>query len=268
MDHALKVLVTGGNRGLGLGIASAYAERGDHVQITCRDASPRPDRPGMETIAGVEITDDAAMGRLGERIGAAPLDILVCNAGVNLDSPGLEGIDVANVAQVFDVNVLGCIRTVLAMLPHMAEKGKIMLIGSMGLLPLGILRTAPISNYGYRMSKAALVSFGHALAHEIAPRGIAVAIVSPGAVDTDMLRTVAARSGALEAARSSARDIFEAGRILRDRMDRLTLDHSPAYDRDPEGNAAIPEEIRQSLLVINSAQTAQAGMLAQPEIRS
>lgn len=261
-NHQSNVLVTGGNRGLGLGIAAAYAGRGDRVWITSRRAAPDVEQYGIRAITGVDLADDASVAALAGEFGPVPLDVLVCNAGINLDDAGLNGIDLENVARVFNVNVLGCIRTVLALLPQMHEGGKIMLIGSLGMLPLGILKTQPVSNYGYRMSKAALVSLGHALAHELHPRGIAVAIVSPGAVDTDMLRTVAARAGALEAAHSGARDIFEAGRLLRDRLDRLTLAQSPAYDRDPQGNPALPEDLREQLLAINSAQAAQAGQLA------
>jgi len=261
-DHGSNVLVTGGNRGLGLGLAAAFAERGDRVWVTSRSSAPEAEKRGIRVITGVDLSDDASFSELSRELGSVPLDVLVCNAGINLDDPGLDGVDLDNVARVFNVNVLGSIRTVLALLTQMGEGGKIMLIGSMGLLPLGILKTPPISNYGYRMSKAALVSFGHALGYELLPRGIAVAIVSPGAVDTDMLRTVATRAGALEAAQSSARDIFEAGRVLRERMDHLTLAQSPAYDRDPEGNPALPDYLREQLLAINSVQAAQAGKLA------
>src|SRR5262249_31755088 len=152
------------------------------------------------------------------------------------------------------INVLGCVRVILAVLPKMQAGGKIMLVGSMGLLPLGILRAPPIGNYGYRMSKAALAAFGHALAHDLRDRGIAVAITSPGAVNTDMFRTVAAKVGAPKAALDRALSILDAGRLLRARMDELSVDRSPDFQRDPEGNPAIPAELLQRLQRAYAAQ--------------
>jgi NAD(P)-dependent dehydrogenase (short-subunit alcohol dehydrogenase family) len=126
----------------------------------------------------------------------------------------------------------------------------------MGLLPLGILGTPTVGNYGYRMSKAAVVSFGHALANDLRERGIAVLIASPGRVDTPLVRQVLAEGRVSEKILESAIDIETAGRLLRDRLDELTLDQSPLFQRDPEGNPAIPESVREQLLEANSAQAA------------
>jgi NAD(P)-dependent dehydrogenase (short-subunit alcohol dehydrogenase family) len=258
----LRVLVTGSNRGLGLGLASAFAERGDHVFAVCRRSSSELAAFPVEVIDGVELTDADTISSLPERVGPAGLDVLVCNAGINKDSAGLDDIDVGNLAEMFDVNTLGCVRVVLALLPRMNRGSKIVLVSSMGLLPLGILGIRTTGNYGYRMSKAALVSFGLGLAQDIRDRGIAVAITSPGRVDTDMLRDVFAQGRASKAAIDEAVSILDAGRMLRDRIDELTLEQSPAFQRDPEGNPAIPADIMRLLQDANSTQVRQGRELA------
>lgn len=255
----LKVLVTGSNRGLGLGIAAAYAERGDGVFAVCRGSSPELTALGVEVIDGVDLADTAAVDQLPQRIGSGAVDVLICNAGINKDSADLDDIDVGDLAEMFDVNALGCVRVVLAMLPRMAEGSKIMLVNSMGLVPIGILGIHTVGNYGYRMSKAALISFGHALAHDLRDRGIAVALTSPGRVDTDMLRNVYAQGRTTSTAVEEAADIYLIGRKLRDRMDELRLEDSPAFDRDPDGNPAVPTAALRLLREVNAAQVRQAG---------
>jgi NAD(P)-dependent dehydrogenase (short-subunit alcohol dehydrogenase family) len=261
-DKSLRVLVTGSNRGLGLGLAAAFAERGDHVFAVCRRSSRELAALNVEVIDGIELTVSGSVARLPDRVGPAGLDVLICNAGINKDSAGLDDIDVGNLAEMFDVNTLGCVRVVLALLPVMKRGSKIMLVSSMGLLPLGILGMRTVGNYGYRMSKAALVSFGHALANDVRDRGIAVALTSPGRVDTDMLRDVYAQGRTSKAAIDEALGVFEAGRMLRDRMDELTLDQSPAFQRDPQGNPAIPAGVLRQLQEANATQVRQGGELA------
>jgi NAD(P)-dependent dehydrogenase (short-subunit alcohol dehydrogenase family) len=89
-------------------------------------------------------------------------------------------------------------------------------------------------SYGYRMSKAALTSFGFALARDVADRGIAVVISSPGPVQTDMLRQ-ATEAGTTSHRFEDAADPFEVGAMFRDRLDQLTLADSPSWQRRPDG---------------------------------
>jgi NAD(P)-dependent dehydrogenase (short-subunit alcohol dehydrogenase family) len=262
MSSPLRVLVTGSNKGVGLGLCTAYAERGDDVIGVCRRTSDELSALDVAVIDGVEVTSDEAVTSLPGRIGSSQLDVLICNAGVNLDSAGLTDINVEHLAEMLNVNTLGAVRTVLALLPRMRPGGKIALMGSMGLVPLGILGARTVGNYGYRMSKAALISFGHALAHDVRDQGIAVAITSPGRVDTPLLRNVYAEGRTTKDAIDEAIDIHTAGRLLRDRIDELTLYDSPAYDRDPEGHPAIPSDLQRSLQGSNSTQLTQAGQMA------
>ncbi len=253
-----RILITGSNRGLGLGLCAAYAERGDHVLAACRRRSPELEALAVEIIEGVDLASDDTITRLPQAVGDEPLDAVIANAGVNLDSSGLLDIQVEQLATMLDVNALGAVRTVLGTLPRLRDGGKIMLVSSLGVVPLGILRTRTTGNYGYRMSKAALVSFGHALAEDVRDRGIAVAMTAPGRVDTPMLRRVISEGRAAADALDDAGDPLEVGRRLRDRLDALTLDASPALDRDLDGNPAVPAEALELLRAANLAQLAHA----------
>src|SRR5689334_21725615 len=86
MSEGLRVLVTGANKGIGLGICSAYAERGDSVVAACRSTSPELDALGVEVVEGIELTDGSAVARLADVVADGGLDVVVCNAAVNTDN--------------------------------------------------------------------------------------------------------------------------------------------------------------------------------------
>src|SRR5689334_15873792 len=98
MPKSRRVLITGSNRGIGLGTAIAYAERDDHVFAVCREPSPDLEGLDVEIVDDVELTDDHSVSVLRDRVGDEGIDVLICNAGINNDSPGLEDIDVDNLA--------------------------------------------------------------------------------------------------------------------------------------------------------------------------
>ena len=125
----------------------------------------------------------------------------------------------------------------LALLPTLHEGSKIMLVSiGAGALNRGTMPSP--GNYGYRMSKAALTSFGHGLARDLQGRGIAVALSSPGPVDTDMLRAVAAQ-GRTTFAPENAPKAIDIARMFRDRIDELTLDRSPSWQAGPTGDLVV-----------------------------
>jgi NAD(P)-dependent dehydrogenase (short-subunit alcohol dehydrogenase family) len=232
----VRVLVTGSNTGIGLGICTAFAERGDEVIAACRRSSPELDALGVQVVEGIELTSDEAVASLAAAVPDGGLDAIVCNAAINSDSPGLEDIDVDELAHIFDVNTLGVVRTVLALLPHLHEGSKIMLVGIGAQALNGLVIPAhSTGSYGYRMSKAALTSFGSGLARDVRDRGIAVVIASPGPVDTRMLRETFAQGRTTQAVIDRARDPLEIGRLFRDRLDELTLEDSPAWQATPTG---------------------------------
>lgn len=107
---------------------------------------------------------------------------VIANAGI-LQHESLEALDFDGVKAQFEVNALGPLRTVVALLPYLREGGKVALITSrMG----SIADNGSGSYYGYRMSKAALNAAGVSLARDLKPRRIAVALLHPGYVRTEM----------------------------------------------------------------------------------
>ncbi len=232
----MRVLVTGASRGLGLGFCEVLSERGDEVIAACREATPELTELGVQVVPGCELTDDSSVAKLSDAIGARGLDALICNAGVNHDAPRLEEIEVPALAGMFDVNALGAVRATLACLEHLNRGAKIMLVG-VGASAMN-MHAPSIGNYGYRMSKAALTSFGFGLARDLRDRQVAILISSPGPVNTDMLRGVAAE-GRTPFDPSQAPSPREVAGQLCARLDELTLDDSPCWQDKPTGEPVV-----------------------------
>lgn len=173
------VLVTGGNRGIGLAIARAFAEAGDRVTVTHRSGEP-PDG-----LAGVrcDVTDassvEAAFTEITERQG--PVEVLVANAGITRDTLLLRmGED--DFADVIDTNLTGTFRVVRQAARGMlrARAGRIVMIGSV----VGLLGSPGQVNYA--ASKAALVGMARSIARELGSRNVTANVVAPGFVESDM----------------------------------------------------------------------------------
>lgn len=232
-NRPTRVLIAGASRGLGLALCAAFAERGAEVIAACRRSPAGLAAVAAEVLDGVELTDEQAVARIAGAV-RAPLDVLVYNAGVNEDAPELAQIETSTLMRSFDVNALGAVRVVLALLPLLSDRAKLVFLGT-GSHALNI--DAPSAgNYGYRMSKAALVSFAFGLARDLRDRGIAVLVAHPGPIDTDMLREVAA-AGRTSFDPDDAPSALAVARLLRARVDELTLDRSPAWHEDPLGTA-------------------------------
>ncbi|WP_431032680.1 3-oxoacyl-[acyl-carrier-protein] reductase [Streptomyces sp. P6-2-1] len=177
------VLVTGGNRGIGLAIAQAFADAGDQVAVTYRSGEPPAGFLGVKC----DITDaeqvDLAFKEVEERQG--PVEVLVCNAGVTKDQL-LMRMSEDDFSSVVDTNLTGAFRVVKranrAMLR--ARKGRVVLISSV----VGLLGSAGQANYA--ASKAGLVGFARSLARELGSRNITFNVVAPGFVDTDMTKVL------------------------------------------------------------------------------
>ena len=206
------IVITGANRGIGLELARQRAGT-DTVVAVCRAPSDELEALGCRIEAGVDVTDDGAVASLAERLGDTRIDVLVNNAGI-LRRETLEALDFDSIRAQLEVNALGPLRVSAALAPRMGEGGKIAIITSrMG----SIADNTSGSRYGYRMSKAAVNMAGVSLAHDLKERGIAVAILHPGFVRTDMT----GRSGHLEPAESAAK--------LWERIDALTLETSGGF---------------------------------------
>jgi NAD(P)-dependent dehydrogenase (short-subunit alcohol dehydrogenase family) len=175
-------LITGANRGIGLELARQCAARGDTVIAVCRRPSAELEKLGVRIESGVDVTSDEDVAGLAQRLAYTDIHLLINNAGL-LKRIGLENLDFDEIRRQFEVNALGPLRVTAALLPRLGEGAKIALITSrMG----SIDDNTSGSHYAYRMSKAALNMAGASLAYDLRERGIAVAILHPGYVRTDM----------------------------------------------------------------------------------
>ena len=178
------VLVTGGNRGIGLACALAFAEQGDRVAITCR--SDPPDEAVAVGILTVpcDVTStvqvDSAFEQIQQDLG--PVEVLVANAGITRDGlvPRMADDDFGT---VLDTNLTGGFRVARCAVRSMmrARWGRIVFISSIA------GRIGQTGQANYAASKAGLVGLGRSLAKEFASRNVTVNVVAPGPIATDML---------------------------------------------------------------------------------
>ena len=176
------VVITGANRGIGLELCRQMAARGDDVRAVCRRASDELRALDVAIHEGVDVTDDAALARLAQALGTERIDTLVNNAGI-LSRQSLDDLDTAAIRAQFEVNALAPLRVTRALLPALHEGAKVAIVtsrmGSIGDNTSG-------GHYGYRMSKAAANIAGASLACDLRERGIAVILLHPGMVATQM----------------------------------------------------------------------------------
>ncbi|MFN5220440.1 MAG: SDR family oxidoreductase, partial [Cyanobacteriota bacterium] len=171
-------LITGANRGIGLELCRRLQARGEGVIAVCRSTSPELEALGVQVEAGIELTAEASIHDLVARLEGLPLDGLILNAGI-LEGDSLATFDADSVRRQFEVNALAPLLLCRALLPNLASGSRVALITSrMG----SIDDNGSGGYYGYRMSKVALNMAGRSLAIDLAPRGIAVAILHPGMV--------------------------------------------------------------------------------------
>lgn len=175
-------LITGANRGIGYGFCRQLQARGETVIAVCRTVSQELQQLGVQVEEGIDITSDASVADLRTRLEKRSIDVLINNAGI-LKRVTLENLDFDSIREQFEINALGALRVTHALLPNLTADSKVVLMTSrMG----SIADNTSGSSYGYRMSKVALSMAGKSLAHDLKPRGIAVAILHPGLVQTRM----------------------------------------------------------------------------------
>ncbi len=179
MTHAL---ITGANRGIGLEFCRQLKARGDEVTAVCRKPSPELDALGVRVEAGVDVSDADAVAALAKRVAGKEIDLLINNAGI-LRGESLGALDPDGIAEQFEVNALAPLRVSEALLPLMKAGAELIIITSrMG----SMADNGSGGYYGYRMSKAAVNAAGVSLARDLKGRRIAVALIHPGMVATEM----------------------------------------------------------------------------------
>lgn len=177
-----KVLITGANRGIGLELVGQFCARNDQVIAACRQTSKELGQMGVRVIEGVDVADDDSVQSLAAALAGEPLDILFNNAGI-LTREGLDDLDLAAVRRQFEVNTLGPLRVTRALLPNLSSGAKVAIVTSL----MGSLDDDGSGGYyGYRISKAAVNMVGVNLAQDLRSKGIAVFLLHPGMVATEM----------------------------------------------------------------------------------
>jgi 3-oxoacyl-[acyl-carrier protein] reductase len=176
------VLVTGGNRGIGLATAKLFAAQGNRVAITYRSEVPT-DAEGLLAVR-CDVTDaqqiEDAFATIDADLG--PVEVVVSNAGITRDNLVLRMKD-DDFTAVLDANLTAGFRVARRAVKSMmkARWGRIVFVSSI----VGTVGQAGQANYA--ASKAGLVGLARSLAKEFATRGITVNVVAPGPIATDML---------------------------------------------------------------------------------
>ncbi|MEU7650910.1 3-oxoacyl-ACP reductase FabG [Micromonospora taraxaci] len=197
---ARTVLVTGGNRGIGLAIAQAFAKQGDRVAVTHRSG----DAP--EGLFGVraDVTDAASIDAAFDAVEAelGPVEVLVANAGMTADTLLLRMTE-EQFTDVVDTNLTGAFRVAKRASGKMlrAKWGRMIFISSV----VGLAGGAGQVNYA--ASKAGLVGVARSITRELGSRNITANVVAPGFIDTDMT------SGLSEDRKAEIRKSIPAGRM-------------------------------------------------------
>jgi len=206
-------VIIGANRGIGLELSRQLADSGWRVTAACRQRSAELQALDVAVVDGVDVTDAASLDSLASVLGSDSTDLLINNAGM-MHPVSLDTLDPQAIRRQFEVNALGPLLVVHALLPTLRDKAKLALISSrMG----SIADNDSGGSYGYRMSKAALNAAGKSLAHDLAERGISVAVLHPGYVRTDMTD----HRGLI--------DVDEAAAGLLARIDALSLETSGTF---------------------------------------
>ncbi|GAA4200932.1 3-oxoacyl-[acyl-carrier-protein] reductase [Streptosporangium oxazolinicum] len=176
---ARSVLVTGGNRGIGLAIARELAQAGDDVAVTYRSGQPPEGLFGVRCDVTSTADVDAAFAKVEAEYG--PVEVLVANAGITRDTL-LPMMKEETFTDVIDANLTGAYRVAKRATRGMLrlKRGRIVLISSV----VAMLGSAGQSNYA--ASKAGMIGFARSAARELGARNITVNVVAPGFVETDM----------------------------------------------------------------------------------
>ncbi|HTT39328.1 MAG TPA: SDR family oxidoreductase [Burkholderiales bacterium] len=183
-------VVIGADRGIARSVCLQLARRGDRVVAACLGDAPELRAAHIQVEPRVDVTSDAAVAGFAQRMleQYARIDALYHVAGIMLLSEvgkGIEQLQVDDVRRQFEVNTLGPLRVIKALVPLLKAGSKVGIVTSR----VGSLAdNASGGQYGYRISKAAANMLGVNLHRELSDRGIAVVCLHPGMVATDLTK--------------------------------------------------------------------------------
>jgi NAD(P)-dependent dehydrogenase (short-subunit alcohol dehydrogenase family) len=214
MNH---VLITGANRGIGLALTKLYAQRGDTVLACCRDPNSAAQLQVLSKAHAVKVLalavdDKESVAALAKELSNSSIDTLINNAGIigqPRERQTATSMDFSMWAEILNINTLGPVRVMQALLPQLkrSKRATVMNVSS----DLGALSHDDPIYFGYSASKAALNKYMRLAALELKREGIAVGLIHPGWVQTDM-----GGSGAAITPAASATGIVKV-------IDQLTL---------------------------------------------
>lgn len=190
------VLITGSNKGLGLEFARQYGALGWNVIATCRTPAEAADLQSLAAandqvaIEKLDVTLDADVAAVAAKYEDQPIDVLLNNAGIygTLEKQTLGSFDFEELKRVFDVNTIGGLRVAAAFLDNVLasdQKKIVSLGGGMGTQTIGPMFPG---HYFMKMSKAAHLSAMGTLQAEVRDQGAIITMISPGRVDTQLMR--------------------------------------------------------------------------------
>ena len=195
------VVITGANRGIGLALCKVYLNQGCEVIAVCREASQELIELAVQIVDKIDLATQTGIERLKNQLSETQIDVLINNAGI-LRNQSFESLNYDQIREQFEVNTLGPIRVVEALLSRMVSGSKIAMVTSrMG----SIEDNTSGGSYGYRMSKCALNAAGKSMAVDFKSKGIAIALLHPGYVQTEMVNFGGDISADLSAERLSQR---------------------------------------------------------------
>ena len=184
-------MITGASSGIGAALAREFARHGADLVLLARRADrlatlatelERAGRRALALTADVTVDGDLDKAVAQARAALGRLDVVVANAGFGVVGP-VERLALDDYRRQFETNIFGVLRTVHATLADLkASRGRLVVIGSVA----GYVATPGSSPYS--MSKFAVRALAEALGHELAPAGVAVTLVSPGYVDSEIRR--------------------------------------------------------------------------------
>tara|TARA_Y100001001_G_C7992469_1_gene303396 strand:- start:184 stop:1044 length:861 start_codon:yes stop_codon:yes gene_type:complete len=212
------IVITGANRGIGYDMARLWKARGNHVIAVCRGPAEKKGKEdlhdlGIRVLEGYNVSKAEDVAALKEELGDTEVDVLYNNAGI-MESETLENMNFDTIEKQFEVNTLGPLRVTHALLDNLSDGARVGLMTSrMG----SIEDNDSGRKYGYRISKAGLNAAGKSLAVDLKDRGVAVAILHPGYVKTDMT----GHTGHITPEQAAHR--------LVQRMDELNLDNTGTF---------------------------------------